>query len=46
MEIGILSPDFLSQGDEIEWPRPGGGMLRVRIKEVIYQPERSGEHHR
>ncbi|MDP1932393.1 MAG: nucleoside diphosphate kinase regulator [Gammaproteobacteria bacterium] len=36
----------LSQGDVIEWPKPGGGMLSVRIEEVLYQPERSGEYHR
>jgi regulator of nucleoside diphosphate kinase len=36
----------LSQGDEIEWPKPGGGLLRVRIKEVTYQPERAGDYHR
>lgn len=36
----------LSQGDEIEWPRPGGGVLRVRIAEITYQPERSGALHR
>lgn len=36
----------LSQGDEIEWSRPGGGSLNVRIEEIIYQPERSGEYHR
>ena len=34
----------LSEGDEIEWPRPGGGMLRLAIKEVIDQPERSGNY--
>ena len=50
-KISILAPVGsallgLSQGDEIEWPKPGGGMLRVRIKEVSYQPERSGEYHR
>ena len=49
-KISILAPVGsallgLSQGDEIEWPKPGGGMLRVRIKEVTYQPERSGEFH-
>lgn len=32
----------LSEGDEIEWPRPGGGKLRLRIKEVVDQPERAG----
>jgi regulator of nucleoside diphosphate kinase len=50
-KISILAPVGsallgLSQGDEIEWPKPGGGMLRVRIKEVTYQPERSGDYHR
>ena len=36
----------LSQGDEIEWPKPGGGVLKVVIAEVTYQPERAGEYHR
>jgi regulator of nucleoside diphosphate kinase len=36
----------LSQGDQIEWPKPGGGLLRVRIEEIVYQPERSREYHR
>ena len=49
--ISILAPVGsamlgLAEGDEIEWPRPGGGNLRVRIEKVIYQPERAGEHHR
>jgi regulator of nucleoside diphosphate kinase len=49
--ISILAPVGsallgLSVGDEIEWPAPGGGVLRVRIEEVTYQPERSGEYHR
>lgn len=49
--ISVLAPVGsallgLSQGDEIEWPKPGGGVLRVRIKEVTYQPERAGEYHR
>lgn len=49
--ISILAPVGsallgLSVGDEIEWPKPGGGALRVRIDEVTYQPERSGEYHR
>ncbi len=47
--ISILAPVGsallgLSQGDEIEWPKPGGGMLHVRIEEITYQPERSGEY--
>ncbi len=50
-KISILAPVGsallgLSQGDEIEWPKPGGGVLRVRIEEVVYQPERAGEYHR
>ncbi|HET8691417.1 MAG TPA: nucleoside diphosphate kinase regulator [Steroidobacteraceae bacterium] len=36
----------LSQGDEIDWPKPGGGELRLRIEEITYQPERAGEYHR
>lgn len=49
--ISVLAPVGsallgLSQGDEIEWPKPGGGVLRVKIKEVTYQPERAGEFHR
>jgi regulator of nucleoside diphosphate kinase len=50
-KISILAPVGsallgLSQGDEIEWPKPGGGVLRVRIEEVTYQPERAGEYYR
>jgi len=50
-KISILAPVGsallgLSQGEEIEWPKPGGGLLKVRIKEVTYQPERAGEYHR
>lgn len=49
--ISILAPVGsallgLSQGDEIEWPKPGGGTLKVLIEEIIYQPERAGQHHR
>jgi regulator of nucleoside diphosphate kinase len=49
--ISILAPVGsallgLAQGDEIEWPKPGGGVLHVRIEEVTYQPERAGEYHR
>jgi regulator of nucleoside diphosphate kinase len=49
--ISVLAPVGsallgLSKGDEIEWPKPGGGVLRVRIEEVTYQPERAGEYHR
>jgi len=49
--ISILAPVGsallgLSEGDQIEWPKPGGGVLGVTIEEVVYQPERSGEYHR
>lgn len=49
--ISILAPVGsallgLSQGDAIEWPKPGGGVMKVRVTEVTYQPERSGELHR
>ena len=49
--ISILAPVGsallgLSAGDYIEWPKPGGGMLQLRIVEVFYQPERAGEFHR
>ncbi|AXQ16306.1 nucleoside diphosphate kinase regulator [Shewanella algae] len=50
-KISILAPVGgallgLAQGDEIEWPGPGGGTVKVRIEEIIYQPERSGDFHR
>lgn len=50
-KISILAPVGsallgLAQGGEIEWPRPGGGLIKVLIKEVTYQPERAGELHR
>lgn len=49
--ISILAPVGsallgLSQDAEIEWPKPGGGLLKVKIKEVTYQPERTGIYHR
>lgn len=48
--ISILAPVGsallgLSLGDEIEWPRPGGGQIKVKIKEILYQPESVGEYH-
>ena len=36
----------LAKGDGIEWPNPGGGVLRVRIEDVLYQPERAGDFRR
>ena len=31
-------------GDTIEWTVPGG-LKRLRVEEVLYQPERSGDYH-
>ena len=50
-KISILAPVGsallgLSVGDTIEWPKPGGGKIQVRIEEVTYQPERVGEYDR
>jgi regulator of nucleoside diphosphate kinase len=50
-KISVLAPVGsallgLSQGDRIEWPKPGGGLLSVGIEEIVYQPERSGDFHR
>jgi regulator of nucleoside diphosphate kinase len=49
--ISILAPVGsallgLSTGEHIQWPKPGGGVMKVRLVEVIYQPERAGELHR
>ena len=49
--ISVLAPVGsallgLSQGDRIDWPKPGGGTLRVRIEGIDYQPERAGDFHR
>ncbi len=35
----------LKVGAEIEWPNAKGEKLRVRIEEVVFQPERAGEMH-
>ncbi|HET7570696.1 MAG TPA: nucleoside diphosphate kinase regulator [Gammaproteobacteria bacterium] len=50
-KISVLAPVGsallgLSVGDELEWPRPGGGMTRVRVDDILYQPERAGDLHR
>lgn len=49
--ISVLAPVGsallgLSTGEHIEWPKPGGGVMKVRLVEVVYQPERAGEFHR
>lgn len=47
--ISILSPVGTAllgyhAGDAIEWPVPSG-TKRIRIEEVLYQPEASGDYH-
>lgn len=47
--ISILAPVGsallgLSIGDEIEWPKPGGGNLKIKIIQITFQPERAGEY--
>lgn len=32
----------LSEGDEIDWPTPDGGMMTVRVDKILFQPEREG----
>ena len=49
--ISVLAPVGsallgLSQGDRIEWPKPGRGTLEVRIEGIDYQPESAGDFHR
>lgn len=50
-KISILAPVGsallgLREGDQISWPKPGGGSLLVGILKVEYQPERSGDFQR
>lgn len=45
-KVSILAPVGsallgLSEGQDIEWSRPGGGTIRLRVERVIYQPEAS-----
>lgn len=49
--ISILAPVGsailgLSEGDEMLWPAADGKTLKVKVEEVLYQPERAGERHR
>lgn len=50
-QISVMAPVGsallgMQEGKGIEWPRPGGGTMNVRVEEIIYQPEREGELHR
>lgn len=49
--LSVLSPIGcaligLSEGDTIEWARPGGELFKLTVLELLYQPERAGELHR
>lgn len=49
--VSILAPVGtamigLSVGQEIDWPGPGGKVLRLRVLEVTYQPEAAGDANR
>ena len=49
--ISVLTPIGtallgLSVGDQIDWPRPDGQLMKVAILDVVYQPERAGEYFR
>lgn len=48
--ISVLAPIGtallgLAVGQAIEWPLPGGQVKRLRIVEVVYQPEGAGDRH-
>ena len=50
-KVSVLAPVGsallgLSEGQDIEWSRPGGGTIRLRVDKVLYQPEASGDIHR
>lgn len=49
--ISILAPAGsamlgLVEGAEIDWPTPDGKGMKVKVEEILYQPERAGEYHR
>lgn len=50
-KLSILTPVGnallgLKAGAGIDWTRPDGGTFHVKVKEIVYQPERAGELHR
>lgn len=49
-KISILAPVGsaligLSAGETIEWPLPNGKTRKLKITQVLYQPEAQGEYH-
>jgi regulator of nucleoside diphosphate kinase len=50
-QISIITPVGMAligmqSGAAMQWPKPGGGALQVKVLEVLYQPENSGAYHR
>ena len=48
--ISILAPAGsamlgLVEGDEIDWPMLDNKMMKIKVEEIVYQPERAGEFH-
>lgn len=48
--VSILAPVGsallgLSVGDSIDWSGPTGQNIKVRVVDLLYQPERSGDYH-
>lgn len=49
--VSILAPVGsallgLTTNQQIDWPMPSGRKRRLRVLEISYQPEASGEYHR
>ncbi len=50
-QISVMAPVGsallgMREGNSIDWPRPGGGRMQVKVEEIVFQPEREGELHR
>lgn len=48
--VSILAPVGsallgLAVGDSMEWAGPTGQTIKVRVVDLLYQPERSGDYH-
>jgi regulator of nucleoside diphosphate kinase len=48
-KISVLTPVGTAilgyaEGDTVEWPMPGG-VKKIKIAKVLYQPEASGDYH-
>ncbi|MGH8541118.1 MAG: nucleoside diphosphate kinase regulator [Stenotrophobium sp.] len=50
-KVSILAPVGsallgLAVGQPIDWPMPGGKLSRLKVLEVVFQPEADGQFHR